>query len=165
MEDGKNGSVTNRIQKLVRMPARGQRAGFRFTITHNATREQIRIVKHSAVSVGKGVAQFSAFVDGAGCLGCDVAGNTPWKRELSEKSLQALFVLGNMCVELAIGALEIGVGHDPGTTMARACYVHRIEVVLLDDSVEMDVDKIQPWSSAPVPQQPELDVLQLQRFA
>jgi hypothetical protein len=48
--------------------------------------------------------------------------------------------------------------------MAGTRDVNDVEVALLDDPIEMNVDKIQPWCRAPVPQKPWLDMLALERL-
>jgi len=64
MQDRNHSSVTRGIEKLVRVPARCQRTGFRLAISNDATRHQIGIVEHRPVSVQKRVSEFSAFMDG-----------------------------------------------------------------------------------------------------
>ena len=51
MQDGKHRAVARRIQELVRVPARGQRPGFRFAVAHDAADQQVRIVENRAVGV------------------------------------------------------------------------------------------------------------------
>src|SRR5207248_9934488 len=99
-------AIANGIEKLVGMPARGQRARLRFAVPDHATDHQVRIVEGGAVSVRNRVAQFAALVNGAGSLGRDVAGHASRKRELLEQSLHAFGVLGDVGVELAVRALE-----------------------------------------------------------
>ena len=54
------------------------------------------------------------------------------------------FVARNVGIDLAVGALEIGVRDEAGPAMSRAGHVDHVEVVLVDDSVEVDVDEIEP---------------------
>ena len=73
MQDRQHGAVAHRVEELVRVPAGGERAGFRFAIAHDAGDEQVGIVERRAEGVGQRVAQLAAFVDRAGRLRRDVA--------------------------------------------------------------------------------------------
>src|SRR5262249_55762062 len=81
-----------------------------------------------------------------------------------EEPLHALLVLRDARVDLAVGAFEIGVGDDAGATVAGAGDVNRVEVVLLDDPVEVDVNEVEAGRGPPVAEQPRLDVLLGQRL-
>ncbi len=59
----------------------------------------------------KRVAEFAAFVDGAGCLRRDVAGNAVGPAELAEEALDAVAILLDVRIDLGVGAFEIGVRH------------------------------------------------------
>src|ERR1700730_5286711 len=109
------------------------------------------------------VAQFAAFVDGAGSLGSDVAREAAGKRELLEQALHALFVLSDVGVDLRVGAFEVGVGDNSGAAVARSTNVNCVEIVGFDNAVEVSVDEIQAGRGAPVTEQPRLGVLELER--
>ena len=83
-----------------------QRAGFRFAVADDAADEQIGIVEDRAVGVQQRIAEFAAFVDGAGRFGRDVAGNAAGKGELLEQPLHALGVLRDVGIELACKCLR-----------------------------------------------------------
>ncbi len=68
-------------------------------------------------------------------------------------------------VELAIGALEIGVGDHAGRAMARACHEQDVRVPLTDDAVQVDIEKIQSRHGAPMAQQARLGVIPPERLA
>ena len=87
MEDRQHATVASRIEKLVAVPTRGQRARLRFAVAHDAGDDQIRIVECRAVRMTQRVAQFAAFVDAARCLRCNVAGNAAGEAELLEQPL------------------------------------------------------------------------------
>ena len=65
-------------------------------------------------------------------------------------------------IDLAVGAFQIGVGHQPRPAVARPGDVDHVQVVFLDDAVQMDVDEVQPRRRAPVAEQARLDVRQRQ---
>src|SRR5207247_8840989 len=64
---------------------------------------------------------------------------------------------------LCVCALEVRVRHPGRTAVARAHYVDRVQVALLDHAVGVGVDEVDARRRAPVPEQPRLDVLELQR--
>ena len=51
MQDGQHRAVVHRVEKLVRVPACGKRAGFRFTIADDARYEQVGVVESRAECV------------------------------------------------------------------------------------------------------------------
>ena len=42
--------------------------------------------------------------------------------------------------------------------------VNHVEIVLFNDAIQMDIQKIEPWSCPPMAQQPGFDMFQCQRF-
>jgi hypothetical protein len=111
------------------------------------------------------IAELSSFVDGTGRLRSRVTGNPTRKRELSEQPAQSLLVLLNVRIEFGICTLQVSVGHESRTAVAWTRNVDDVNVVFLNQAIEMRVDEVQSWSRAPVPQQPRLDVLELQGLA
>src|SRR5947207_10229277 len=93
VQNGKNSAVANGIQKLVRVPTGCEWTGLGFAVTDHAANQQAWVVKSCSVCVSNRVSQFTAFMNRAGRLRCDVAWNTSWERELLEQRLQALFGL------------------------------------------------------------------------
>ena len=69
------------------------------------------------------------------------------------------FVLRDVRIDLAVGAFQVGVGHQARPAVAGPGDVDHVQVVLLDDPVQVDVDEVQARRGAPVAQQPRLDVL------
>ena len=136
------------------MPRGGKGTSLRLAITHHAANEEVRVVECGAVRVGQRIAELATLADRSWCLGRGVTRNAPWKRELPKQPTHPFLVLPYVGVELAIGALEVGVGHDTGTTMARASDIDRIQIPGPDDAVHMRVQEVQTWSSSPVTQQP-----------
>ena len=165
VQDGQNGAVARGVQKLVRMPARRKRSRFRFSIAHDATDQQVRVIKRGAVGMGDGIAQLSALVDRAGRLRRHVARNPAGKGELLEQALHALFGLLNIGIKLAVRALEIRVRDKSRAAMAGPGDINGVQIKFLDRPVHVHVDEIQAGRRAPVAQQARLDVLDLQRLA
>src|SRR5262245_23074529 len=102
------------------------------------------------------ISEFPALMDGAGRLRGDMAWDPARERKLLEESLHPLFVLRNVRVDLAVGPFQVCVRNQPGAAMARSGDVNRVEVVLLDDAVEMNVHEIQAGRRPPMAQQARL---------
>ncbi len=66
---------------------------------------------------------------------------------------------------LGVATLKPDVRDKRRSAVARAGHVDRVEVVLLDEPVQVDVNEVQPRRRAPMPEQARLDVLDLQRLA
>jgi hypothetical protein len=60
-------------ERLGRSRCRGSRLGF--TISNDASHDEIGVIHDGAERHGQRIPQFSAFVNGAGSLGIDVAAN------------------------------------------------------------------------------------------
>ena len=73
MQDRQHRAVGRRVEELVRVPARRQRAGLRLAVADDAGDDQIGIVERRAVGVRQRIAQLAALVDRAGRLRRDVA--------------------------------------------------------------------------------------------
>ena len=84
VQDGQHRAVCRSGEKLVELPTGGERTGFGLAVAHNAGRDQSGVVRHGTESVGKGVAQLAALVDGAGGLGGDMRGDAAGEREALE---------------------------------------------------------------------------------
>ena len=149
VQDGQHGAVVDGIEELVRVPTGGQRPGLRLAVADDAGDEQVGIVEGRAVGMGQGVAEFAAFVDRAGRFGRDVAGDAAGERELGEQAFHARFVLGDVGIELAVGAFQVGVGHHAGSAVAGAGDEDGVQVILLDDAVQVDVEEVQARAWCP----------------
>ena len=163
-QDGQHRAVGHRVEELVGVPAGRQRPGFGLAVTDHAGHHQIRVVQGGAVGVHEGVAELTALVDGSRRLGRDVAGNAAGEGELPEQFAQAFGVLLDAGVHLAVGAFEIGVGDQPGTTVTRPGHVDDVGVAVADDPVQVGVDEIESGGGAPMPQQSRFDVVGGQRL-
>src|ERR1700730_6462305 len=92
-----------------------------------------------------------------------MARDAAWKAELTKQPAHALGILRNARVELAIGALEPGVGDHPRPTVPGATNIDDVEVARLDHPVQMHVDEIQAWCRAEVAEQPRLEICAFER--
>ena len=107
----------------------------------------------------EGVAELAAFVDRARRLRRYVRRDAAGERELPEQATQAVHVVADRRVDLAVRAFQIRVGDSGRSAVTRAHHVDRVEPPTADDAVEMDVDEVQPGRRAPVPEQARLDML------
>ena len=165
VQDRQHGAVTDRIEELVRMPARGHGPRFRFAIAHHRGDDEVGIVEGRAIGVRERIAKLAALVDRAWRLGRDMARNPAGKRELSEEPLHALHVLRDVGIDFAVRAFEICVGDQSRSPMPGTSDVDHVEIVFLDQPIEVGVDEVEAWRGAPVPQKTWLDVLLLERLA
>src|SRR5438309_6591515 len=92
MQDGQHGAVACRVKEFVGMPTGGERSGLGLAVAHHATSDKIGIVENRTVSMRQRIAQFTAFMDGAGGLSSIVAGYASGERELVEQLSHAFFV-------------------------------------------------------------------------
>ena len=163
MQDRQHRAVGCWIQKLVGVPACGQRPGLRFAIAHHAGHNQIGIVERRAVGVHQGVTQLAALVDGARRFRRHVAGNAVRPTELPEQPLDAVTILPDVGINFRIRAFEIRVRDNSRTAVPRADHEDHIQPALADEPVPVHVKKIEAGRGAPVSQQPRLHVVERQR--
>src|SRR5258708_5452774 len=123
------------------------------------------VVEHRPKGMRQGVAQFTALVDRARSVLRGMAGDTAGKRKLAEQMVHALGIAGNVRVSLAVGALQPGTGDHTRRAVTGAGNENQVKIALDDDSVEMEVEKVQPRRGAPVPEQPGFDVFDAQGLA
>ena len=164
VEDRQHGAVAGRIEELVAVPAGRQRPGLRLSIADHAGDHEVRVVEGRAIGMAERIAELASLMDAARRLGRHVAGNPAGEAELLEQPPHAVGVLADVRVDLAVGAFEIGVGDQRRPAVARPDHVDHVEIVALDDPVEVDIEHVQPGRGSPVPEQPRLDVLALQRL-
>ena len=85
MQDRQHGAVARGIDELVRVPARGERAGFRLAVADDARDDEVRIVEGGAIGVRERVTELAAFVDRSGRLGGRMARDAARKGELAKE--------------------------------------------------------------------------------
>ncbi len=147
------------------MPARRQRTGLGLAVADDAHGQQVGVVEHGSVGMDERVAELAALVDRAGCLRCDVAGDPARERELPKQPPQPLLIVTDVRVDLAVGALEVGVGDESWAAVPGTGDEDRAEVPLLDRAIHVHVEEVQPRSRSPVAEQARLDLIGAQGFA
>ena len=165
VQDRQNRAVRDRIEKLVGLPGGRQRARFGLAVADDAGDDQPGIVERGAEGVAQRISEFAALVNRAGRRRRDMARNAAGKRELLEQPLHPGFVLADVGIDLAVAALEIGVGDQRRAAMAGAGDVDHVEIVQPDRPVQMDVDEVLPWRRSPMPDHQRFDMRQRERLA
>ena len=161
VQDRQHRPVGDRVEELVAVPAGGQWAGLGLPVAHHHEGDQVRVVVDRPVGVRKAVAEFAAFVDAAGRFRRSVAADAAGEGELLEEALHPGTVFALVRIDLGIGPLEIRLGQDRRSPVPGAAEIDRVQVVLLDQPVEVDVGEALAGVRAPVTEQPRLDVLEL----
>ena len=162
VEDGQHGAVADGVEELVGLPGRGQWAGLGLAVAHHAGGDQVGVVQYGAKGVGQGVSQLTALVDRAGGLRRHMAGDAAGEGELLEEFLQAFQILADVGIDLAVGPLQIGLGHWGVAAVAGAGEVDHIQVVLVDDAVEVCIDEVLAGDGSPVADDLFLNVFRAQ---
>src|SRR3977135_999134 len=91
-----------------------------------------------------------------------MARDSSGKRKLNEKLSKSSLILADVGIDLAVSALEIGVGNDRRAAVPGAGDVNHVEVVFFDDPVQMYIDEVLPGGRAPVSQEHALHVRERQ---
>src|SRR5436190_10913637 len=147
------------------MPARRERARFGLAVADDTDDEQVGVVERRPDRVRERVAELASLVDRARRLWRRVARDPAGERELPKEPVQAILVLADLRVDLAVGPLEVRVRDDPWAAVAGARDVDRVDVAGADGAVEVRVDEVQSGSRAEVAEQARLNLLGLKRFA
>src|SRR5690606_11564342 len=92
----------------------------------------------------------------------NVTGNPARKGELFEQPLHPRFILRDERIDFAISSFEVSIRHQSRPPMSRPSDVDRIQIVFPNDTIHMDIDKVQSWCGPPVPQQSWFDVFESQ---
>ena len=90
-----------------------------------------------------------------------MAGYASGEGKLLEQFPHSLFVLLNARIKLGVCAFEVRVRHHAGAAVPRTANVNHVAIVLLDQAVEVHVDKVQSGRRPPVTEQPRLHVLKM----
>src|ERR1700730_2663968 len=163
VKDWKNRAITRRVEKLVGVPARGERAGFRLAVADDTGDDQIRIVERRPIGMDQGIAQFAPLMDRSGSFRCDMAWDALRPGELPKEALQSVTAAVDVRIALRVGPFEIAVCHQPRTAMSGADDINHVEVVFFDQPVQVNINKVKSGGGAPMPEQTRLDVLEPER--
>ena len=129
VQDGQHRPVGDGVQKLVGVPRGGQGTGLRLAVPHHACGDEAGVIHHGPKGVGQGIAQLASLVDGAGGLRCGVAGDAAGEGKLAEQPLHPRLVLADVGVYLAVGAVQIVLGHHRVAPVAGTADVDHVQVI------------------------------------
>src|SRR5437660_1543538 len=146
MKDGQNRAIALRIEKLIAMPSSRQCAGLSLAISNYAGNDQIGVIEGSPERMRQRVSEFSALMDGTRRLRRNVAGDAARKTKLLKQPFHPFVVLRNVRKHFAIGALHISVSDQRRTAMSWTGNVDHIQVMIVDDPVQVNINKIETGS-------------------
>ena len=165
VQDGEHDAIADGVEHLGRLPSGRQRTGLGLAVADDARDDQAGVVERRAEGVAERVAELAAFVDRARRRGRHMARDAARKRELLAQLLHSGFVLADVRIDLAVAALEVGVGNQRRAAVARTGDVEHVQIVLNDDAVQVGVDEVLTRRRAPVADHQRLDVLERERLA
>jgi hypothetical protein len=93
-----------------------------------------------------------------------VAADPAREGKLLEELRHPSLILALVWVNLRVAALKVSWREDARCAVPGPRQEDGVQIILFDQPVQMDVSKAQPWTGAPVAEQPLFDVLQFQRF-
>ena len=146
------------------MPTPGQRTSLSLAIPDDASDNEAGVIKCSAVSMCQRITEFPAFMNRPRCFRRGVTGDASRERKLFEEPFYSALILRDVRIELGISPFQVGVGYDPRPAVAGTSDEDHIQVVLLDQAVQMHINKVQTWCRAPMAQQSRFDVFDPQRL-
>src|SRR5439155_26275367 len=106
VQNGQHYTIGGRIEEFIRMPTGGERAGFGLTVADDGRDNQVGIVESCPERVTQRVAQFTALLNRTGRFRRYVARYPAGEGEPPEHLLDPLFVLRDVRINLAVGALK-----------------------------------------------------------
>src|SRR5262245_9034192 len=98
----------------------------------------------------QGVAKFAPLVNRTRSFRSNVAGNATRERKLGEQPFHSSLVLRDVRINLGVSALQIRVGYQARPAMSWPGDINNAQVSLVDNTIEVDIDEIQPWSGPPM---------------
>ena len=90
--------------------------------------------------------------------------DTAGKGKLFEEPFHAGFVLGDVWIEFAVSAFEVGVCDDSGSAVTGTGDEDHVEVMHFDEAVQVDVDEVQSGRGTPVAEEARFDVFEFERL-
>src|ERR1700689_44455 len=93
-----------------------------------------------------------------------MTGNSVRPGELTKQPLQSIPIAFDRGIAFSVRSFEIGHRHDPRAAMSGTDDVHHVQVVLFDQPVEVDIEKVQSRRRAPMAEEARLNMFQSQRY-
>ena len=93
-----------------------------------------------------------------------MAGDTAGEGKLLEQLLHTLDILAHVGINLAVGAVQPVLGHHGVAAVTGAGQIDHIQIVLVDDAVQMGINKVLSGNGTPVTDDLLFDVFGLEGF-
>src|ERR1700730_11520629 len=116
--------------------------------------------KGGAIGMSQWIAQFSAFVNRAWSFRRYVTRNSVRPGELAKQPLQSVPAALYRRIVLRVRPFQIGLRHQAWATVTGTNDVHHVQIVLFNQPVKMDVEKVQSRCRAPMSQQTGFDMFE-----
>src|SRR5947209_8902948 len=118
MQNGQDGPITHRVQKINALPGAFERSGLGFPIPNYSRDDQIWIVESCTKGVGQYIAQLASFVYGAWRGHTNVAGNPSRGRELAKQTAYPFLVLSDLRINLRVAPFQVHIRDNRRSTMS-----------------------------------------------
>ena len=164
VKDRQNGAVGCGVQEFIGVPGGSERACFRFAVADRDGGNKVGVVENGTERVGDGVAEFAAFVDGAGRFGGNVTGNSAGEGELFAQFFHAFIILSDVGINFAVSSFQVRIGDEEIPAVSRTGQQDHIEIIFFDHAVQVNVDKVLPGNGAPMSDDLPFDLIAGQRF-
>ena len=164
MQDRQHRAVADRVEEFRRVPGGRGGSGLGLAIADDAGDNQIGIVEGRPEGGRQGIAQFTAFVDGAGRARGEVAGKPARPGECLDQFRQTVAIQGVRGVVVGECSLEVQMRQVGRRPVPGAGDQHHRRVGRADQAIQVGVDKPDARHGPPVSQQAGFDVLGLQRL-
>src|SRR5579864_4482650 len=165
MQDRQHGAATRRIEELRRVPARRERAGFRFAVTHDAGDDRVGAVERDPEGMRQTIAELAAFVQGSRHHRAEVAWEASRPGELVHQLREPLTIAAQLRVVLRERSLEEEISENSRSAVSGADDQRHVGIDVADQAVQMRIDEVEPGLRAPVSEQSWFDMLRTKRLA
>ena len=164
VQDRQHRAGGGRVEELVGVPGARRGAGLRLAVADDAGRDQVRVVERRAERGGERVAQLAALVDRARHDRGEVAGEAAGPGEAAHEPAEPLAVAAQLRLHVLEAAVDPEVGQVGGRAVAGPGHEQDARAGVEDQPVQPGVHQVDAGHRAPVPEQPVLHVIVLERL-
>ena len=93
-----------------------------------------------------------------------MAGDTAGEGKLLEQLLHTLDILAHIGINLAVGAVQPVLGYHGVAAMTGAGQIDHVQIILVDDTIQMGINKVLSGNGTPVTDDLLFDVFGLEGF-
>jgi hypothetical protein len=164
MQDGKDRSVTFRVEIVERLPRTTGRTGLGLAVPHDGHDEKIRAIERGADGVKETVTEFPSLVDGSRNMRAHVTGHASGRREFTAEPAESRNVAIHLRADIVVTALEPDVGQNGRPPVARSGNEQCPSPLCPGDSKELNVEEVESGTRPPVSEKPRFDVFRTKRL-